>query len=148
MKKSLMICAAVLLCLGLLLGGILLFGRVTITAQEQTYPVGTEEIIVTWRNGTLRRITFGESFSLQTWDGEAWTDMEMSELPEGTVHGFKLIGYTLMPGGSQKHTYPIESYYDPLRPGRYRIAAYFFFDKDIPITESDHHPFYVEFEIK
>jgi len=144
MKRSLMICAAVLLCLGIVLGGILVFGRVTITAQEKTYPVGTAEIEAVWRNGTLRKITFGESFSLQTRDGGGeWAEMKPAIEP-----WFYLIGYGLMPGGSKGHTYSVGFFYGSLRPGRYRIATYFFFDKDIPITETDHHPVYVEFEVK
>jgi len=144
MKKLLIACAAVLLCLGLLLGGMLLFGRVTITAQEKIYPVGTEEITVVWRNWTAKSMFYGEPFSLEAWVGGEWVPME----PVNDLL-FYLPAYGLLPGLNQKITYSTGFYYGPLQAGRYRIAANYHYESEVPISEATpRHDVYAEFEVK
>jgi len=117
---------------------------VTITAQRDTYPTGTTHIPVNWRNDGKETILFGDSFTLQVWDGGAWAEAE----PLGRMV-FLTIGYLLAPGESREHTYPVEEYYGSLPPGRYRIAAHYIYDKDRPINKYYIFPMvYAEFAIK
>ena len=144
MRKILIIFAVVLLCLGALVGVLFIAGKVTITAQSKIYPVGTGEITVKWHNGTLKDMFYGEPFSLQIWDGGEWVEAEpVSEL------FFFLPAYGLKPGLSSKITYKVGHYYGPLQAGRYRIAADYHYESEIPISESSpQHYVYAEFEIK
>ena len=133
-----LLCVCVVACL-VLLGGCGI-GAVTITPEQNTFPIDTEYIPVVWRNGTLGRIMFGEAFTLQHWDDGEWVELE-------PVNGllFYLIGYGLRPGQSRRHTYAIG--WAELTPGRYRIAASFSFDRDRPIGPDDLHQIYAEFEV-
>jgi hypothetical protein len=141
MKKILIICAAVFLCLSLVLGAMLIFGRVSITAQEKEYPVGTEKITVKWRNWTLKEILFGASYALQEWDGDASADMEPTR-----AFLFRSSGYVLIPGGGIALSYNIGPHCGPLQPGRYRVAVEYSVKEGA--TYSDGYPIYAEFEIK
>ena len=141
MKKIPLICAAVLLCLGIALGGMHFFGRVSVTAQRKIYPLGTEEIICTWRNGTLKTVSFGAFFRLEIWDGSEWADVEpLNEIM------FKMIGYGLKPGLWYKITYNTRYPYGPLQAGQYRITAAYSVQEGE--SYSDDYPVYAAFEIK
>ena len=116
---------------------------VTITTQEEIYPVGVEEIMVTWHNSTAYDAMFGEDYALQRWNGSEWVAME--HVIENLA--IRSIGFPLAPGATREHTYRVGFAYGPLQAGRYRIAASFHFDKDIPIGPDDSHQIYAEFEI-
>ena len=65
MKKVLYLFIAVLLCLSVLGGCLLLFGKVTIRTQQKSYPADVAEITVVWRNRTFRSIIYGYPYQLQ-----------------------------------------------------------------------------------
>ena len=115
-------------------------GEVTIAARQDTYPVGTKEITVVWHNGTNKPMFYGDPFRLEQWDGKGWADMKpVTEL-------FLLPAYYLEPGESKEKTYPIGDYYSPLQAGRYRVAVYYHFDEERPVTGRG-HPVYSVFEM-
>ena len=122
--------------------------NVTLTTQEQTYPVGTEEITATWHRGADENpddaVIYGASFHLQKWDGGAWVEME----PINKLM-FLLWGAMLNPGESGEVTYDIGHYYGPLQAGRYRIAAYFNYDSERPVRQNDpRHEVFAEITVK
>ena len=121
---------------------------VTLTAQAQTYPVGTEKITATWRRGAGENpddiAYYGLPFTLQVLEGGAWADME----PVNQLL-FLLPAYMLGPGESGEVAYDIGHYYGPLQAGRYRIAAYYHYDSERPIRESTpRHEVFAEFTVK
>jgi len=118
-------------------------GEVTITAERQSYPASIEEITVVWRNGTAEEITYGLPFTLQVWIDAQWADVEL--LPGRGI--FNLPGFMLSPQQNEEMTYTLEEHYAPVQAGRYRIAVHYFFDKDRPVTDSDRHHIYAEFEV-
>jgi len=124
-------------------------GEVTITTQQRVYPVGVEEITVTWHNGTDYDAMFGEAYQLQKWGGSVWVDVEENPLPENHSWAFMAIGYFLPPGESREHTYHVGegTMFGPLEAGRYRIVTSFHFDDDVPIGPDDSHEVYAEFEV-
>jgi len=117
---------------------------VILTPAQAIYPVGTEEITVTWYNGAEEDLIFGYPFILQIRKGGGWIDAEPIEKLM-----FLLPGFLLKPGESKENTYDIGHYYGPLDKGRYRIAANYFYDKDRPIrSDVQRHEVYAKFEVK
>jgi len=117
---------------------------VILTPAQAVYPVDTEEITVTWTNGSNEDMLCGDSFHLQAWTSGKWTEVEpINQLM------FLLRAYMLKPGESQDILYDIGHYYGRLEAGRYRIAASFLYDAERPINKNtpEHHV-YAEFEIK
>jgi len=115
---------------------------VVLTPERESYPVGTEEITVTWTNGAEEDIIFGDSFVLQKWQGGNWTEVK----PVDRLL-FLTIGYYLTPGESREKTYPIGQYYGQLQAGRYRIAATYLYDRERPINKNTPvHQVCAEFE--
>jgi len=121
-------------------------GSITLTAQAQSYPVGTDKITATWRrSGTddvMDDMVYGDSFSLQAWNGSKWTEAE----PVNRLL-FLLRGYILKPGENGEMAYDVGYYYGPLQAGRYRIAAHYFFNSERPIREPTHYV-YAEFTVE
>jgi len=127
--------------LGLAVLGGCSLGKVTLTAKEWTCPVGTKEIACTWRNGTLKEISFGAFFRLETRAGGEWIEMEpVNELI------FVTIGYGLWPAGRMERTYKTGHYYGPLPAGQYRIAAEY--SVKAGAANAEDCPAYAEFEVK
>jgi len=117
---------------------------VILIPKQAVYPVGTEEITVTWTNGSEEDVFFGYPFILQVRRGNGWIDAE----PVDKLL-FLLPAYLLKPGESQDNTYDIGHYYGPLKAGRYRIAANYHYDAERPIrSNTPRHEVYAEFLIK
>jgi len=117
---------------------------VVLTPKQAVYPVGTEEITVTWYNGSEEDLIFGDPFVLQAGIGGKWIAIEPVN-----ILLFLTIGYYLQPGESRESTYDIGHYYGPLEAGRYRIAANYHYDAERPINKNTpQHEVYAEFEIK
>ena len=117
---------------------------VILTLAQETYPMGTQEITVTWTNGSDEDMIFGDMYILQKWQGGKWTDAE----PVNKLI-FLTIGYYLTPGESREKPYDIAHYYGPLQAGRYRIAASYNYDAERPVNKNTpQHDVYAEFKIK
>ena len=93
---------------------------VTLTTELEYYAVGTKRILAFWENNSEIPIMYGEPWQLEKFDfdKEKWSTVR-SDL------AFILIGYDLLPGKSDKHTYGLSIYDDNIAEGRYRIRTDF-----------------------
>ena len=78
---------------------------ITMETELSTYPVGTTEVKVIWRNSGDRTISFGEDFYLEKWDGQNWVYMT------STIE-FTLMGYEVRPGDEVEHLYDFRILFD------------------------------------
>jgi len=115
-------------------------GYVTLIPQAEQFPVGTASIGVTWHNGHDEEIAFGEPFTLQGYQDNAWVELEPVE---DLI--FILPAFALEPGDSGQQIYAIAHFYGELPPGRYRIATDYFFTADTPVYRQVE--VFAEFEI-
>lgn len=115
---------------------------VTMPIDKMTYPTGTSEINVVWKNDTSKSLTFGEYFYLEKKVSGTWV-----KLPFPDDVAFILIGYMISPFSETNHTYRFDYIYGNLEAGEYRVATYFFDDTDIPVTLDDAYWLFAEFSI-
>jgi len=98
-------------------------------------------LTVTWHNGSDSDITFGDYYWIYKYENGKW----VSCTPENDI-GFNDIAYPLASGDTRIKNY-FNYGFDLSRTGSYRLKSYFFFDKDVPITEDEHYNVWLDFEI-
>lgn len=73
---------------------------------------------ITWNNSGTDSVMYGESFSLQFWNGESW---EICKAKDHT--GFEAIGYSLAAGSRATKQYTTSWIYGILQAGTYRFET-------------------------
>ena len=93
--------------------------RVSLKAQYETYPKGTETVACTFKNRTMRTVTYGESFTLEYLDNGEWVNV--SEY--GTSPYFLMYAKMLGSLSSSEHSYYVGGYSALEEAGTYRIVT-------------------------
>lgn len=114
---------------------------VRLAPQAAAYPVGTQAIPCTWRNGMARQVGMGEHYTVERLEGESWV-----ALPFAQGHMVSDVGYSLTPLiGRGGLAYSLATLAQPPGPGRYRIAAPYTLG---PAPSLDSYTAYAEFELQ
>jgi beta-lactamase regulating signal transducer with metallopeptidase domain len=98
-------------------------------------------LTVTWRNGSDYDIFFGEHYMIYRSENGRW----VSCAAEDDVI-FHDVAFDLAPGGSTVKNYYNYSF-DLSRTGTYRLETYFYFKKDVPVTEEERQKVWLDFRI-
>ncbi|MCL2409074.1 MAG: hypothetical protein FWC96_05595 [Oscillospiraceae bacterium] len=80
-------------------------GTVTLSTEFASYPIGTTEIRVFWKNDGVTNITFGDAFALEKQVEGIWTYVT------STIE-FPHVGYLVFPGTVVEHIYGFRPLYD------------------------------------
>lgn len=96
-------------------------------------------------NHTEHMISYGESFSIEFFDGESW---QRVQFPDDVA--FVSIGYGLGPGEASYFTRHLNFLLPNglIQTGQYRLRMHIFNDADIPIRENDLHDLVAEFYVE
>ncbi|NLT13296.1 MAG: hypothetical protein GXY05_03035 [Clostridiales bacterium] len=99
--------------------------EVSITAEEDSYSVGVEEIKVTWINDSPYDAIYGEYYELYKNDDGAWT--QVGSILEGP---YMDIAYGVNSKTEQDKTYGIFEWFGLLDEGEYKIYADYYVSID------------------
>ena len=96
-------------------------------------------------NKTEHMIIYGESFSIEFFDGGSW---QMIPFPDNM--GFNDIGYGVPPGETSYFTRHLDFLFPNglIQTGQYRLRTHVFNDADIPIREHHLHDLVAEFYVE
>ncbi len=100
-------------------------------------------LTVTWYNGSDEAITYGEAFHIYKSEDGEWVSCSN----EKQSMAFDDIAYFLSPGIRNVKSYRNEGF-DLLRIGTYRIEAFFFLNRDVPVSEENRLKVWLDFVIK
>lgn len=90
--------------------------KVALEAEKTAYKAGTEEISCTVRNNSAEEIVFGEGYTLEKKDADAWKEVPS----KGEMQNDFL--YRVSPGEEKDRTFAFSGRYDSLDAGDYRIS--------------------------
>ena len=117
---------------------------VTLSIENNVFPVGTKSVVAKWTNNTNDVISFGFGFKLEQKEKVEWVEIEHSK-----DYIVEDVLATLLPKGETEAQYNILAYYGKDLPkGEYRIKANYSFDDDKEYGEKDYYIAFAEFEIK
>lgn len=98
-------------------------------------------LAVDWKNDSQYNIIYGDHYHIYKLENGKWVSCAYEK--EVVFHD---IAYSLAASDTQVKNYKNYSF-DLSKTGIYKLETDFFFEKDIPITEDEHHKVWIEFEI-